>query len=88
MEEALDFFSSDGRPLRASVSMNLTQQKITEFKFGQTAGPGAVAVTPDAILVEDSGIDICSVNRILKVRFNNKAAEINLMTVSNCECTG
>ena len=41
MEEALEFFSSDGRPLRASVSMNLTQQKITEFKFGKTTGPGA-----------------------------------------------
>jgi hypothetical protein len=31
MEESLEFFSSDGRPLRASVTINLTQQKITEL---------------------------------------------------------
>jgi hypothetical protein len=41
MEESLEFFSSDGRPLRASVTINLTQQKIMVFKFQPTAGPGA-----------------------------------------------
>jgi Contractile injection system tube protein len=41
MEESLEFFSNDGRPLRASVSINLTQQKITEFTFRATAGAGA-----------------------------------------------
>jgi hypothetical protein len=41
MEESLEFFSSDGRPLRASVTINLTQQKITEFTFRPTTGPGA-----------------------------------------------
>jgi hypothetical protein len=41
MEESLEFFSSDGRPLRASVTVNLSQQKITEFTFRATAGPGA-----------------------------------------------
>ena len=40
LEESLEFFSSDGRPLRASVTVNLTQQKITEFVFRPT--------TPDA----------------------------------------
>ena len=45
MEESLEFFSSDGRPLRASVTINLTQQKITEFTFRPTTGPGA-APTP------------------------------------------
>src|SRR6185295_16512066 len=39
MEESLEFFSSDGRPLRASVTVNLTQQKITEFTFRPTS-PG------------------------------------------------
>lgn len=43
MEESLEFFSNDGRPLRASVSINLTQQKITEFTFRATAGPGTPA---------------------------------------------
>ncbi len=40
LEESLEFFSSDGRPLRASMSLNLSQQKITEFKFRDAAGPG------------------------------------------------
>ena len=43
MEESLEFFSSDGRPLRASVTVNLSQQKITEFTFRATSGPGATA---------------------------------------------
>ncbi|HEY2962166.1 MAG TPA: hypothetical protein VGJ37_07090 [Pyrinomonadaceae bacterium] len=41
MDESLEFFSSDGRPLRANVSLALTQQKITEFTFRATAGPNA-----------------------------------------------
>lgn len=41
LEESLEFFSNDGRPLRASVSVSLTQQKITEFIFRATDGPGA-----------------------------------------------
>ncbi|HKO99550.1 MAG TPA: hypothetical protein VJU86_21290 [Pyrinomonadaceae bacterium] len=43
LEESLEFFSSDGRPLRANVSLNLTQQKITEFVFRPTSGPAASA---------------------------------------------
>lgn len=43
MEESLEFFSNDGRPLRASVSISLTQQKITEFTFRATTGPGKTA---------------------------------------------
>jgi hypothetical protein len=41
MDESLEFFSSDGRPLRASVTLSLSQQKITEFTFLPTSGPGA-----------------------------------------------
>ncbi|WP_437576641.1 CIS tube protein [Sorangium sp. So ce887] len=40
LEESLEFFSSDGKPLRASVSFTLTQQKITKFVFRETAPPG------------------------------------------------
>lgn len=43
LEESLEFFSNDGRPLRASMSLSLSQQKITEFTFRPTAGPGAPA---------------------------------------------
>lgn len=41
MEESLEFFSSEGKPLRASVSLTLTQQKITSFVFRDTSPPGA-----------------------------------------------
>src|SRR5882762_2318906 len=33
MEETLELFSLEGRPLRASVAIALTQQKITAFSF-------------------------------------------------------
>jgi hypothetical protein len=39
LEESLEFFSSDGRPLRASVAINLTQQEITEIQVGKTNIP-------------------------------------------------
>jgi hypothetical protein len=38
MEESLEFFSPEGRPLRASVNLTLTQQKI-EFAFNPDAKP-------------------------------------------------
>jgi hypothetical protein len=42
MEETLELFSFEGRPLRASVAIALTQQKITEFKFNQANDPPPV----------------------------------------------
>jgi hypothetical protein len=41
LEENLEFFSSDGRPLRASMALSLSQQKITEFAFRPTGGAAA-----------------------------------------------
>ena len=49
LEESLEFFSPEGRPLRASLTLGLTQQKIREFAFGKAGstagsrGPGAIA---------------------------------------------
>src|ERR1051325_3306454 len=40
MEQSLEFFSSDGRPLRASVTIGLTQQEITEVKPLPLKPPG------------------------------------------------
>ena len=41
MDENLDFFSNDGRPLRASVNLSLSKQEI-EFQFGASGtAPGA-----------------------------------------------
>ena len=37
-EESLEFFSADGIPLRASMTLNLTQQKIVKFSFAKQAG--------------------------------------------------
>lgn len=42
MEETLDLFSSQGQPLRATVVIALTQQKITAFAFSKAnAAPAA-----------------------------------------------
>jgi hypothetical protein len=53
MEESLEFFSNDGIPLRASVSISLSQQKITKFVFrggnglqALGAALGTVPLTP------------------------------------------
>ena len=47
LEESLEFFSSDGKPLRASLQLSLTQQRITLATFapragGRPAAPGAL----------------------------------------------
>jgi Contractile injection system tube protein/LysM domain len=41
LEESLEFFSPEGKPLRANVSLNITQQKITKFAFRDTGGLSA-----------------------------------------------
>jgi len=46
MEESLEFFSSDGRPLRASVTIGLTQQEITEVRFNKDKSPSPPGVKP------------------------------------------
>jgi hypothetical protein len=46
LEENLEFFSSEGRPLRASMTVNLSQQKITEFTINDVASGPAGAKTP------------------------------------------
>lgn len=40
LEESLEFFSEEGIPLRASMTLNLTQQKIKEFSGKQAEPPG------------------------------------------------
>jgi contractile injection system tube protein/LysM domain-containing protein len=51
LEESLEFFSSEGKPLRASVSFSLSQQKIQKFvfrgsPFGGIPGLGAAGTNP------------------------------------------
>jgi hypothetical protein len=52
LEESLEFFSNDGRPLRASMSMTLSQGKIRAFKFEKEKRPpppaGSAAPDPGA----------------------------------------
>lgn len=43
LEESLEFFASDGKPLRASVNLTLSQQKILVSEF---TGEGKVPSTP------------------------------------------
>ena len=43
LEQTLEFFSPDGKPLRASISLTLSQQQILKAEFGKnraTASPG------------------------------------------------
>jgi hypothetical protein len=53
LEESLEFFSSDGKPLRASMTLNLSQQKITKFTFRPT--PENNATPPGAAGTDASG---------------------------------
>ena len=51
LEESLEFFSNEGIPLRASMSLNLSQQKIDQYKFPKDAPasrplPGTRPLTP------------------------------------------
>lgn len=47
LDENLEFFSSEGKPLRASMSVSMSQQKITAFTFHDTgASPGGTGSTP------------------------------------------
>jgi hypothetical protein len=39
MEETLELFSHEGRPLRASVALVISQQKITTFTFNEANDP-------------------------------------------------
>ena len=39
MEENIEFFSPEGKPLRASISLTLSQQKILEAKFDESNVP-------------------------------------------------
>jgi len=43
MEESLEFFSPDGKPLRGSINLTLSQQKILEAQF---SGDGRVPSQP------------------------------------------
>ena len=41
LEESLELFSPEGRPLRANVTLNLSQQRITKFTFRDAPAAGA-----------------------------------------------
>lgn len=63
LEESLEFFSSDGIPLRASMSLNISQQKIQDYAFGKasitpppgTGGPGGAAPGTQPLAQAPSG---------------------------------
>jgi len=56
IEESIDYFSADGRPLRSTISMALSQQSILISDFGSSGGaapglphaPGTLPMTPAA----------------------------------------
>jgi hypothetical protein len=44
LEETLEFWSPEGRPLRATLAMTMSQQRITAFAFGQAASGGGAGL--------------------------------------------
>jgi hypothetical protein len=42
LDESLEYFSPEGRPLRASMSLSLLQQTIGPYAFGQAGGPSGL----------------------------------------------
>lgn len=55
IEETIEFFSPEGKPLRASIALGLSQQTILVADFGDSArppgtprGPGSAPLTPAA----------------------------------------
>jgi len=57
LEESLELFSPDGRPLRASVTVSLTQQRVTfsffeEKKKGQQKPPQQLTAAPAGATVQ------------------------------------
>jgi hypothetical protein len=91
LDESLEFFSPEGRPLRASVSLTITQQKI-QFQFSERPPPGApgtVPLTPPAtnqsvqqLLGKTGGgtnwQPIAAANGIDNPRFPSPAKPLNL----------
>ncbi|MDQ1740638.1 MAG: hypothetical protein QOE53_2290 [Pseudonocardiales bacterium] len=61
LEESLEFFSAEGRPLRAGLTLGLTQQKIGAFAFGSAApaagsrGPGSFSAGIQPLTAAPSG---------------------------------
>mgnify|MGYP006144076535 CR=1 FL=1 len=56
IEETIDFFSPEGKPLRASISLTLSQQTILVSSFsgsgripGRPKAPGTSPMTPAAL---------------------------------------
>lgn len=47
LEETLDFFSPEGKPLRATLALALSQQQI-QFAFGDAAGGAGTGAAPGA----------------------------------------
>lgn len=48
IEESIEYFSPEGKPLRASVSLSLSQQTILVASFGEAARPGGAPGGPGA----------------------------------------
>jgi Contractile injection system tube protein/LysM domain len=59
LEESLEFFSSEGKPLRASVSFSLSQQKIQKFVFRGNSGiPGLGAAGTNPLVQAPAGATV------------------------------
>src|SRR5262249_61336978 len=55
LEESLEFFSPEGRPLRANMTLNLSQQRITKFAFREARGPASAPALGSRPLAQAAG---------------------------------
>ena len=55
LEESLEYFSPEGRPLRANMPLNLSQQRITKFAFREARGPASAPALGSRPLAQSQG---------------------------------
>jgi len=55
LEESLEYFSPEGRPLRANMTLNLSQQRITKFTFRDARGPASAPALGSRPLAQAPG---------------------------------
>jgi len=55
LEESLELFSPEGRPLRASMTLGLSQQRITKFAFREARAAGRGSSVGSRPLAQASG---------------------------------
>jgi|SRR5579884_2084398 len=60
MEESLEFFSNEGKPLRSSISLSMSSQKLLRPTPQSTGGPGGTTPGTQPLAQAPSGVSLQS----------------------------